>query len=95
VLSIVLLVFYLPSSYTDLGAAIQYVPEFVLQYGQGTNGSFYMYPIPSQAYQMEWDAIVCRRTLITDLSVEAIPDPGPMRLRIGAGTFCYLINPKL
>ncbi len=53
----------------------QYVPCVCAQYGQGTNGSFYVYPIPSQAYQMEWDCYCLPQDLLTDLSVEAIPDP--------------------
>jgi len=51
----------------------QYVPAVCAQYGQGTSGSFYMYPIPSQAYQMEWDCYCLPQDLTTDLSEEVIP----------------------
>lgn len=53
----------------------QYVPAVCAQYGQGVGGSFYMYPIPSQAYQMEWDCFCLPQDLTDDLSVEAIPMP--------------------
>jgi len=68
----------------------QYVPCVVAQYGQGTNGSFYMYPIPSQAYQMEWDAYCLPQDLITDLSVEALPDPWTDAVAYWAAHLCYL-----
>jgi hypothetical protein len=53
----------------------QYTPFYCAQYGRGTAGSFYMYPLPSQAYQMEWDCFCLPQDLLTDLSVEAIPEP--------------------
>ena len=68
----------------------QYVPCVVAQYGQGTNGSFYMYPIPSQAYQMEWDCYCLPQDLITDLSVEALPDPWTDAVAYWAAHLCYL-----
>jgi hypothetical protein len=52
-----------------------YVPTFGAQFGQGTSGSFYLYPPPSQAYQMEWDCQCLPQDLLDDQSVEAIPDP--------------------
>jgi hypothetical protein len=68
----------------------QYVPCVCAQYGQGTNGSFYVYPIPSQAYQMEWDCYCLPQDLITDLSVEAIPDPWTDAVAYWAAHLCYL-----
>lgn len=53
----------------------QYVPAACAQYGQGAGGSFYMYPIPSQAYQMEWDCFCLPSDLLNDQSEEAIPAP--------------------
>jgi hypothetical protein len=52
-----------------------YVPTFGAQFGQGTSGSLYLYPPPSQAYQMEWDCQCLPQDLLDDQSVEAIPDP--------------------
>jgi hypothetical protein len=68
----------------------QYVPCVCAQYGQGTNGSFYVYPIPSQAYQMEWDCYCLPQDLITDLSVEAIPEPWTDAVAYWAAHLCYL-----
>jgi hypothetical protein len=68
----------------------RYVPCVCAQYGQGTNGSFYMYPIPSQAYQLEWDCYCLPQDLITNLSVEAIPDPWTDAVAYWAAHLCYL-----
>ena len=53
----------------------QYTPVVCAQYGQGTAGSFFMYPIPNQPYQMEFDCFVLPSELIDDQSVDLIPDP--------------------
>ncbi len=53
----------------------QYAPFFCAQFGRGTSGSFYMYPQPSQAYQLEWDCQCLPSDLLDDLSPEAIPAP--------------------
>lgn len=52
-----------------------YVPTFCSQYGQGTNGSFYTYPLPNQAYQYELDCFCLPSDLVTNLSEEALPKP--------------------
>lgn len=53
----------------------QYVPTFCAQFGQGSSGSLFMYPPPTQTYQLEWDCQCLPQDLIDDQSVEAIPDP--------------------
>jgi len=53
----------------------QYVPTFAAQFGQGVEGSFFFYPLPSQTYQMEWDCQCIPSDLETNLSVEALPAP--------------------
>jgi hypothetical protein len=53
----------------------QYVPTFASQYGQGVNGSFYVFPLPSQTYQYELDCFCLPQELSTDGSFEIIPDP--------------------
>jgi hypothetical protein len=68
----------------------QYTPCVCAQYGQGVNGSFYLYPIPSQQYQMEWDAYCLPQDLLTDLSVEAIPAPWDDAVSYWAAHLCYL-----
>lgn len=60
-----------------IASQYQYVPTFAAQLGRGASGSLYMYPPPSQTYQMEWDCC----GLPTDLTVASItaadimPDP--------------------
>jgi len=53
----------------------QYVPVIFSQFGQGASGSLYMYPLPSQSYQAEWDCFCWPQDLEDDQGVEAIPDP--------------------
>lgn len=53
----------------------QFVPTYFTQLGQGTNGSLYFYPLPSQTYQVEYDCFCLPQDLIDNRSVEAIPDP--------------------
>ncbi len=53
----------------------EYVPAFASQYGQGTDGSFYVYPLPSQTYQFELDCFCLPQDLTTNLSVDVIPQP--------------------
>jgi hypothetical protein len=67
-----------------------YTPCICAQYGQGVNGSFYVYPIPSQQFQMEWDCYCLPQDLITDQSVEAIPDPWTDAVAYWAAHLCYL-----
>lgn len=52
-----------------------YVPTVCAQYGQGVNGSLYMYPIASQAYQFQADAFCLPSNLATDADVDLIPQP--------------------
>lgn len=68
----------------------QYVPAVCSQFGQGTGGSFYMYPLPSQAYQLEFDASCLPSDLIDDQSVEAIPQPWTDAVKFYAVAMCYL-----
>lgn len=53
----------------------QWVPTFSSQYGQGTNGDLYLYPLPSQVYQVEYDCQCLPSDLTDDQSVEALPMP--------------------
>jgi hypothetical protein len=52
-----------------------YVPTVAAQFGQGVNGSIYMYPIPSYVYQCEIDCFCLPYPLETDDDFEAIPMP--------------------
>lgn len=52
-----------------------YIPCMGSQFGRGARGSFYLYPVPSQILQMEWDCCCLPSDLISDLDYEPIPDP--------------------
>lgn len=84
-------------SFTDYQAYIrnypfqyQYVPAVGSQVGQGTDGSFYLYPLPSQTYQHEWDAQCLPADLTSDQSVEVLPQPWSEAVPYHAAYFCYL-----
>jgi len=63
------------STYNAQIRTYQFTSFFASQYGRGTGGSFYLYPIPSQTYQMEWDCQCLPSDLVDDSSPEAIPMP--------------------
>lgn len=71
-----------PFSYT-------YVPAFGAQQGQGASGVFFLYPIPSQTYQCEYDAYCLPIDLIDNQSVEAIPAPWTDAVSFLATSFCF------
>lgn len=68
----------------------QYVPTMCAQLGQGSNGSIYMYPIPSTIYQMEWDACCLPEDLLDDTTFEAIPQPWDDCVPFGAAMYAFL-----
>lgn len=68
----------------------QYVPCFGSQYGQGTDGSFFLYPVPSQPYQIEFDALCLPSDLIGDDDYEAIPEPWQDAVKYFASHLCFL-----
>jgi hypothetical protein len=73
-----------------VASQFQYVPAFGAQFGQGTAGSFFLYPPPSQTYQLEWDCQCLPQDLIDDQSVEALPDPWTDAVPWWAASLCYL-----
>lgn len=68
----------------------QYVPTFASQFGQGAQGSFYVYPLPSQTYQYELDCLCSPANLTTDSSVEVLPDPWTDAVKFYAAHLAYL-----
>lgn len=68
----------------------QYVPTMCSQFGQGSGGSLYLYPLPSQPYQMELDCTCFPQDLFDDLDVEAIPDPWTQAVSFLAAHYAYL-----
>ena len=67
-----------------------YVPTMSAQRGQGSAGSLYLYPLPSQEYQLELDCFCWPQDLETDQDVEAIPDPWTEAVPYLAAHYCYL-----
>jgi len=67
-----------------------WVPTCCSQFGQGVNGSFYVYPIPSQTYQYELDCFCIPSDLTTNLSDEALPLPWTEAVPYMAAYLCYL-----
>ncbi len=69
----------------------QYVPAFASQYGQGASGSFYVYPLPSQTYQMEFDCFCLPTDMLLDNSIpEPIPQPWTDAVPYMAAQLAYL-----
>jgi hypothetical protein len=62
---------YLRSNNTGL----QSWPAVWARYGQGANGSVYVYPLPSQIMQWDWDVNCYPIALAQDTDPEAIPWP--------------------
>ena len=68
----------------------QYVPTFCSQFGQGNNGSFYAYPLPSQTYQWEFDCFCLPTDMTMDNGVpEAIPQPWTDAVKYMAVSLAY------
>jgi len=62
---------YLRSNNTGL----QSWPAIWSSYAQGTNGSLFVYPLPSQISQWDWDTYCLPINLVQDTDPEAIPYP--------------------
>jgi hypothetical protein len=54
---------------------LQNFPQVWSQFGQGTLGSIYLWPIPSQVLGMDWDAACLPMVLTSDADPELIPYP--------------------
>lgn len=50
-------------------------PSYWSSVGEGTTGTIYLYPIPSQIMAMEWDCYCLPIDLVDNTTVEAIPSP--------------------
>lgn len=68
----------------------QYVPEVFAQVGDGSAGKLFGYPIANGAYRMEFDCICLPIDLLTDDSVEAIPEPWTDAVPFLACYYAYL-----
>ena len=61
--------------YRSYNTGLQNYPMVWSTYGQGVNGSFYLWPLPSQASQMDLDCWCLPVDLVSDSTPEAIPSP--------------------
>lgn len=66
-----------------------YTPVVWSQYGQGANGTFLCYPIPSEVYQMEPDCLCIPSDLNTDQDFEALAEPWTDAVAYGATALIY------
>lgn len=60
------------------------------KYGQGVNGSIFLWQIPSTAQAMDWDCICLPTALVDDTSVDAVPTPFSDAVCYYAARLCYL-----
>jgi hypothetical protein len=63
------------AKYRSYNIGEQNYPSIWSQYGRGAGGAAYLWPIPGQVSQMDWDAYCNPVPLVTDATVEAIPNP--------------------
>lgn len=67
-----------------------YVPSFASQQGQGAGGVFFVYPLPSQTYQWEFDCFCLPTDMRLDNSIsEAIPQPWTDAVQYMAVSLAY------
>jgi hypothetical protein len=66
-----------------------FVPTMAAQFGQGSNGSIYFYPIPSTIYQFEWDCFCLPTNLSDDNQPDLIAKPWDDAVAIGAAVYCF------
>lgn len=72
----------------------QNFPSVWAQYGQGTLGSVYLYPKPSQVTQMEWDCYCKPADLVDDTSVDLIPYPWDEACPFYAAHLAFLFSQR-
>ena len=83
--------------YRAYNVAAQGYPRIWSQYQRGANGSFYLWPVPSQAAQMDLDCI-CLPTELgfeTNEDVDAIPYPWTNAVAYKAAEVAVLGEPDL
>lgn len=61
--------------YRSYNNGMQNYPALWSQFGQGVNGSIYLWPLPSNVSQMDWDCYCLPIALVDDTTAEAIPVP--------------------
>ena len=67
-----------------------YIPCLGAQYGRGAEGSFFLYPPPSQSLQMEFDCVCLPTDLERDEDYDAVPDPWTDAVPYYAASLAYM-----
>lgn len=57
--------------------------------GDGINQRLFLFPVPSQALEMEWDAICTPKALYSNSDYEAIPEPFDAAVKYRAASRAY------
>lgn len=70
-------------------------PNSWSQYGQGTSGSLFLYPIPAGTYTVTCDTVCYPSDLAADTDTEAIPYPWTDAVPFYAAAYCYLSVQKV
>ncbi len=68
---------------------MQTYPTVWSKYGQGVNGSIYVWPLPSQYSQMDWDTWCLPVALVDNTTAEAIPYPWVTAVAFYAAYLAY------
>ncbi len=75
--------------YRSYNTGMQSYPTIWSKYGQGVSGSIYVWPLPSQASQMDWDTWCLPIALTSSTSAEAIPYPWTTSVAFYAAYLAY------
>ena len=70
----------------------QTYPSVWSVFNDGTQGEIWVFPIPSQANDMEWDCFCLPIDLQTDNDFDVIPESFDDTVKFAAAALCYLSN---
>ncbi len=62
--------------------------------GDGINQILYLFPVPSQALEMEWDCSCLPKPLYSDRDFEAIPEPFDEAVKFQAANYVYMASQR-
>ena len=69
-------------------------PSIWSVYNDGTQGEIWMFPVPSQAGEIELDAICTPKDLNSDADAEAIPDAFHDAIKYGAASLAFMTSQR-
>lgn len=62
--------------------------------GEGVNQAVFLFPVPSQNLEMEWDVTCLPNKLYTDNDAEAIPEPYTDAIQYLAAAYCFMTTQR-